>query len=72
MEDLDIAIKDLDNGKARDALGYANELFAGSKLALLKLKNHIRKGQHFLEALQDCNITSLYKQKGSRKDFMQY
>ena len=78
MEDLDIAIKDLDKGKARDALGYANELFkddvAGSdlKLALLKLMNHIRKGQNFPEALQACNITSLYKQKGSRKDFMQY
>ena len=75
---MDIEIKDLDKGKARDVLGYEHKLFkdnvAGSdlKLALLKLMNHIRKGHNFLEALQECKITSLYKQKWSRKDFMQY
>ena len=69
IEDLDIEIKDLDKGKARDVLGYEHKLFkdnvAGSdlKLALLKLMNHIRTGQNFLEALQECNITSPYKHK---------
>ena len=49
MDELNTAIKDLDTGKARDALGHANELFkdkcAGSdfKLATLKFMNHIKK-----------------------------
>ena len=77
-DDLNEALKDLDNGNARDALGYSNEIFkngvAGSdlKLATLKLMNHIKKVQKYPKALQPCNITSLYKNKGSRKDFMNY
>ena len=49
IDDLNLAIKDLDNGKARDALGHANELFkqevAGTDLLLgtLKFMNHIKK-----------------------------
>jgi hypothetical protein len=76
MDDLNMAIKDLDNGKSRDASGYANELLkdevAGTdlKLATLRFMNHIKK--KFPELLQSCNITSLYKNKGSRKDFMNY
>ena len=78
MDDLELAIRDLDRRKARDSAGYANELLkeevAGSdlKLATLKLMNLIRSSHRFPESLQACNITSLYKHKGSRKDFMQY
>lgn len=78
MDDLNLAIKDLDNDKARDALGHANELFkvkvAGTdlKLATLKLMNHMKKEHRLPKALQACNITLLYKNKGSRKDLMQY
>ena len=77
-EDLDQALKDLDNNKSRDALHYANELFkegvAGSdlKLALLKFMNLIKDRQEYPEALQPCNITSIYKHKGSHKDFENY
>ena len=77
-DDLNQALKDLDDGKARDAMGYSNELFkdkcAGSdlKLATLKLMNHIKKVHKYPKAFQPCNITSLYKNKGSRKDFMNY
>ena len=48
MEDLEQATSDLDNGKSRDALNHANELFKKEvadtdlKLALLKLKNLIK------------------------------
>ena len=75
MEDLDQATSDLDNGKARDALNHANELFkknfAGTvlKLAVLKLLNHIKKRQEYPECLEPCNITFLYKHKGSHKVF---
>ena len=76
MEDINQAIKDLDNGKSRDALGHANELFkcAGSdfKLAILKFMNHMKREHRFPEALEVCNITSLYKHKGSHKEFNNY
>ena len=58
MEDLELAIRDLDRGKSRDSSGYANELLkeevAGSnlKLATLKLMNLIRSRHKFPEALQ--------------------
>ena len=54
MEDLELAIRDLDRGKSRDSSGYANELLkeevAGSnlKLATLKLMNLIKAGISFL------------------------
>ena len=78
IEDLDEALKDLGNNKSRDSLEYANELFkegvAGSdlKLATLKLMNQIKDKQQYPKALEQCNITSLYKHKGSRKDFNNY
>ena len=78
MDDLELAIRDLDRRKSRDSAGYANELLkeevAGSdlKLETLKLMNLIRSRHRFPEVLQECNITSFYKHKGSRKDFMQY
>ena len=68
LEDLNTAIRDLDNGKSRDAIGHANEILkcAGSdlKLAVLKLINHIKNTQVYPEAMEYCNITSLYKHKG--------
>ena len=76
LQDLEQVIKDLDKDKSRDAIGHANELFkcAGSdlKLAVLRLMNHIKRKHEFPEALQYCNITSLYKHKGSHKDFNNY
>ena len=78
MDDLKNAVKDLAKDKSRDALDQANELFkeevAGDDLllAVLKLMNMIKKRLQFPELLQQCNITSIYKQKGSHKDFNNY
>ena len=76
LDDLNEAIKDLDKNKARDAIGHANEILkcAGCdlKLAILKLMNHIKNTQTYPEAMQYCNITSLYKHKGNHKDFNNY
>ena len=61
-DDLDQALKDLDNNKSRDALHYASELFkegvAGSdrKLALLKFMNLIKERQEYPEAALQYNI----------------
>ena len=73
IEDLDIAIKDLDKGKARGALGYANEPFkddvAGSnlKLALLKLMNHTRKEQNFVKLYKNVTKHHYTNKKGLEK-----
>ena len=71
-------LKQLKNNKSRDPLGLANELFkptnAGSDLkkAMLLLMNQIKSTQVFPDVLKYCNITSLYKGKGSRKEFVNY
>jgi hypothetical protein len=78
IDDLKTALKDLANNKSRDALDHANELFkeevAGDDmvLAVLKLMNMIKHRLQYPELLEKCNITSLYKHKGSHKDFDNY
>ena len=78
MDDLDTVLKQLKNNKSRDPMGFTNELFkpecAGEdmKKAVLKMSNCIKKQQVFPKALGLCNITSLYKKKGLKKDFDSY
>ena len=78
MEDVNIVLKQLKPNKSRDPLGFGNELFrpnnAGNdlKLAVLKMMNQIKDQQVVPEALKYCNISSIYKQKGSKKDFDNY
>ena len=78
MDDLDIVLKNLKPDKSRDALGYLNEIFKpdiiGSdlKLAILKLMNKIKKEQIYPECLELCNITSIFKKKGSKHDYNNY
>ena len=77
-DDLEIVMKDLARNKSRDALGHVNELFkeeaAGSdfKLAILKLMNIIKQRLQYPDILKQCNITSIYKHKGSHKEFNSY
>ena len=69
IEELKYVLRKLPPNKARDADGYPNELFAldvaGEDLqeALLRLLNMIKDRQEYPEALQNCNITTLYKKK---------
>ena len=78
MDDLSQALKQLGNGKSKDPLGNPNEIFkdgvAGSdlKLAVLRLMNLIKKRQQYPHELEACNITSLYKNKNSKKEFDSY
>ena len=57
--------------KSRDPCGYSNELMQGGgddlELAILKLMNNIKRQQTFPECLEPCNITSLLKNKGQKK-----
>ena len=75
MEQLDKVHKYLKKDKSREPYGYANEIFrpevAGQdlKLAILKLMNIIKVDQLFPEALEPCDISSVWKRKLSRNDF---
>ena len=78
MEDLEKVLKKLKTNKSRDSMGYANELFhpnvAGDdfKQAILNLMNRIKTEQIYPEVLEEYNISSIYKNKGSRNDFEFY
>ena len=75
MKDLEVVLKNLKKQKSRDPHGLANDIFrpevAGGdlKLALLKLMNRIKLEQIYPECLELCNISSIWKQRGSRNDF---
>ena len=75
LDDLEYALKQLANGKSRDAEGFANEIFkvAGDdlKMAVLKLMNLMKKKQQYPKNLQRCNITTIHKKK-SKSDFCNY
>ena len=78
MEQLDEVLKYLKRNKSRDPSGYANEIFrpevAGQdlKLAILKMMNRIKTEQVYPQALEICDITSIWKRKASRSDFDNY
>ena len=42
------------------------------KLAILKMMNKIKVEQSVPDIIKRCNISSIYKRKGSRKDFSNY
>ena len=72
MNELEKVLKSLKNNKTRDPLGMINEIFkigcAGDdlKLALIELLNGSKSNQLIPEFMDLSNITTLYKQKGSR------
>ena len=78
MDELEVVLKYLKKNKSRDPFGYANDLFhvdvAGDDLkeAILALVNRIKKEQIYPEALEDCDISSIYKNKGARNNFENY
>ena len=75
-KDVKDVINKLKKRKSRDPNGYSNEIIqSGGRdvlCAITKLMNNIKKQQQYPQSLQACNITSLFKNKGSRKDFNQY
>ena len=75
-EDVKHVITNLKKKKYCDPHGYSNEIIqCGGKdvlSAVTKLMNSIKRQQHFPQSLQSCNVTSLFKNKGSRKDYNQY
>ena len=78
IEELDDVLKHLKTNKCRDALGFLNELLKldvigdDLKLAILRLMNRIKQTQEYPKCLELCNITSIFKRKGSINEFGQY
>ena len=78
MKQLETVLDYLKKNKSRDPLGYANEIcrpeVAGDDLkkATLSLMNRIKIEQIFPDALEYCDISSIWKLKGSRNDFEFY
>ena len=76
IEDVKFVITNLKKKKSCDPLVHSNELFQmpGSDFtcAVLKGMNRIKDQQTFPQCIQKYNITSIYKNKGSRKDLNCY
>ena len=74
LEDLRNAIKSLKNNKAADPDGFINEIFKEGcigddlELALLSLFNGIKNTQILPKFMIKLNITTIFKNKGSRHD----
>ena len=72
LEDLEVALKSFKNNKARDSHGHIYELFKyggnNLKLSILKLFNLVKRKQVYPDILKPSNISSFYKNKGSKDD----
>ena len=71
-EHLVKVLRNLKNNKSCDPEGYINEIFKpdiiGSNLreGLLMLANEVKVEMKFPALMQNTNITTIYKKKGSR------
>ena len=72
MKELEVVLKNLKKQKSRDPYGLANDIFrpeiAGDDLkkAILQMMNMIKEQQMYPKCLELCNISSIWKKKGSR------
>ena len=79
LEDVKYATKSLNSGISKDPYGHPNELFkegiAGEVLlkAILKLRNKLKSNpSEYPNVIGLCNVTTIYKNKGDKKDFNSY
>ena len=72
LDDLEKALKNCKNGKARDDHGFVYELFKyggfSLKVSLLQLFNLVKKTQTYPSIFSSANISSFWKKKGDRSD----
>ena len=76
MEDLEGALKHLQKDKARDPLGWANEIFkdgvAGRnlKISILDFLNKMKLKNEIAEFIRLADITTIYKGKGPKSELV--
>ena len=74
MDNLEKVLKSLKTNQSRDPLGMINELFKPGiigtelKIATLRLMNSVKAELFVPYNMQLCNISTIYKSKGSRLD----
>ena len=74
LKQLEKVLKSLKKNKSRDPNGWINELFmphiAGIdlKISVLKMANQIKRDQKVPTLCKVADITSIFKNKGSRAD----
>ena len=75
MKDRKNTLKTLKDGKCQDPAGFVNEIFKleniGNNLkeSILLLLNKIKQGSEIPEFMEDVNVHTVYKNKGSKTDF---
>ena len=76
IDDVKNAIKNLNNGISKDPNGHPNEIYKkgvggqGLIKAVTKVMNKLKDNpQEYPAAMEVCNITSIYKNKGDRNLF---
>ena len=78
IEDVKLVLKQLKIGKSKDPYDMPNEIFkedvAGSDLilAITKLMNRIKEELLFPVPMNVCNVTNLFKNKGSKQHYDSY
>ena len=76
MKDLENVLKKLKNGKSRDPAGLVNEIFkldnigTDLKESILILMNKIKTEMEEPDFMEDANIVTIFKGKGSRSDLI--
>ena len=76
LEDVKDAVKCLNTGIYKDPYSHPNEIFKsnvageGVLKAIVKLMNKLKENPKcYPSSMELCNVTSIYKNKGDRRDF---
>ena len=74
MDDLELVLKNLRQGKARDPNGWVNDLFRNNvagkylKMSMLKLFNKMKSENYIPEFIRLADVATIYKGKGEKSN----
>ena len=76
MDQLELIIKHLQNGKARDLNGWCNEIFSNEvagkqlKISMLMMFNKMKEEDYIPDVIRKADVATIYKVKGQKCDLM--
>ena len=74
MEDLELVLKSMKEGKSRDPNGWVREIFSNEvagtdlKKSMLKFFNKMKTENYIPEFVRKADVTTIYKGKGEKFD----
>ena len=74
MDQLEVILKHLKHGKARDPNGWSNELFSNEvagmnlKLSMLTMFNKMKEKNNIPDFMRSADVATIYKGKGEKHD----